>query len=98
MQTESQNRLFTLKLLKVTVDEGGDETVFTLTKVFECYQQILQRPFLSLLSFMNCSHAASKVSHTGIMKCGTNTLPGLQAQLTLIQLCTTSKDSSFVVL
>lgn len=37
-------------------------------------------------------------SRPDYMKCDTNTLSGLQAQLTLIQLCSTSKDFGFVVL
>lgn len=54
--------------------------------------------FFCLLLFMSCSLAASKVSHAQIMKCDTGSLSGLQAQLTLIQLCSTSKGSGFVIL
>lgn len=67
--------------------------------VFECIQlRFCRRTFLSFLLFMKWSHAASKVLHTEIMKCDTNTLSGLQAPLTLIPLCSTSNGARFVVL
>lgn len=63
-----------------------------------CLKQILQTLSPSESPLMKCSHTAPNIVPAKIMKYDASTLFGLQAPLTLIQLCSTSKGSISVIL
>lgn len=63
-----------------------------------CLKQILQTLSPSESPLMKCSHTAPNIVPAKIMKYDASTLFGLQAPLTLIRLCSTSKGSISVIL